>query len=109
MGAILAEVQKLLQASLTQYSMPLPAAAVQLIQPVIAQLMTSCLLQAKTGATSVLNQAHLHQADHQLLAQAIALAAEFQQMLGRKSMELRVALVAHDLKSTGEFLKADTM
>lgn len=81
--------------------MPLTPATLQLLQPIIAQLMTVCLLQNRHAQTPH-RQGHQQQLDHHLLAQAIAMAAEFQQMLSNKVLDHCVALAAHDIKAVGE-------
>lgn len=92
-------IKSFLQSSVTKHGMPFTPATLQLLQPILAQLMTVCLLQNRHAQTP---HRPGHQLDHHLLAQAIAMAAEFQQMVSNKVLDHYVALAAHDIKAVGE-------
>ena len=88
-------IKALLHSIITQHGMPITPATEQLLQPILAQLMTVCLLQYR-GAQTPHRQGHQQQLDDHLLAQAVAVAAEFQQILSNKVSDHCVALAAHD-------------
>lgn len=99
-------VQGMLQSAVV-HGMPLPVGEAQRIQAVLAQLLTVCFLQSKAMAQPNLPQSS--QAQQQLLAQVVAVAAELQQVLGGRSLDHRAALAAYNMRNVGGCCTADAV